>query len=146
MDKMQDIMAIIPHRPPFLWVDKIIESTATSIVTEKKVAEDLDVFTGHYPLHPILPGVLLCEGLFQSGAILVALLTQKEKTSPAGVPVVTRIENAKFKRPVGPGNTLTMQVILQETLSNVWFLKGISRVKGKVAAKVNFCCTLAQLP
>lgn len=146
---MQDHPAItdlIPHRPPFLWVDTILESDTQSITTEKTIAEDLDIFQGHYPHHPILPGVILCEALFQSGALLVALLLQKSDIAVEGVPVITRVEDAKFKRPVGPGDTIQMRVTLQETISRVWFLKGILRVQGKVAVKVNFCCTLANLP
>ncbi|NNK94889.1 MAG: beta-hydroxyacyl-ACP dehydratase, partial [Desulfobacterales bacterium] len=66
------IISLIPHRPPFLWVDKIIETTKDSIVAEKRVPENLEIFKGHYPGHPLLPGVLLCEAIFQTGALLIA--------------------------------------------------------------------------
>lgn len=139
------ITDLIPHRPPFLWVDSILESNSTSILTEKKIPEDLDVFKGHYPQHPILPGVLLCEALFQTGALLISLLMKDESSPPNGVPVITRVEDAKFKRPVGPGDIIQMHVTLKENFSGVWFLKGILRVKEKVAVKTNFCCTLATM-
>jgi 3-hydroxyacyl-[acyl-carrier-protein] dehydratase len=139
------ISDLIPHRAPFLWVDKILKSDQTSILAEKYVPKDLDVFKGHYPEHPILPGVLLCEALFQSGALLISLLMRNSQTSTAGVPVITRVENAKFKRPVGPGDTIQMQVTLKEKFSGVWFLKGVLRVKEKVAVKADFSCTLAEL-
>lgn len=139
------ITDLIPHRPPFLWVDSILESNSTSILTEKKIPEDLDVFKGHYPQHPILPGVLLCEALFQTGALLISLLMKDESSPPSGVPVITRVEDAKFKRPVGPGDIIQMQVTLKESFSGVWFLKGILRVKEKVAVKTNFCCTLTTM-
>lgn len=146
---LQDLKVtdLIPHRPPFLWVDTMVEHDASSLVTEKFVPEDLDVFQGHYPDHPILPGVLLCEAVFQTGALLIALLLKEsdsEKT-PGGVPVLTRIEGVKFKRPVGPGDTIRMKVTLKETLANAWFLKGTLRVDGKVAVQVNFACTLAPI-
>lgn len=146
---MQDHPAVtdlIPHRPPFLWVDTILESDTRSITTEKIIPEDLDIFQGHYPHHPILPGVILCEALFQSGALLIALTLRGSDTTTEGVPVITRVEDAKFKRPVGPGDTILMTVTLKEAISGVWFLKGILRVQGKVAVKINFCCTLANLP
>lgn len=146
MQEHPAITDLIPHRDPFLWVDSIIESDTQSITTEKTIPEDLDIFQGHYPHHPILPGVILCEALFQSGALLIALILRDSDTPTEGVPVITRVEDAKFKRPVGPGNTIHMTVTLRETLSGVWFLKGILRVQGKVAVKVNFCCTLADLP
>jgi len=142
---MPKVTDLIPHRAPFLWVDSILEWDLRTILTEKKVLDDLDVFKGHYPHHPILPGVLLCEALFQTGALLIALLMNKEETPPTGVPVITRVEDVKFKRPVGPGDMLQMQVTLKETFSGVWFLKGILRVKEKVAVKTNFCCTLANM-
>lgn len=139
------ISDLIPHRPPFLWVDKILKSDETSILAEKFIPEDLDVFQGHYPEHPILPGVLLCEALFQSGALLISLLLRDSDTTAAGVPVITRVENAKFKRPVGPGDTIQMLVTLKEKFSGVWFLKGVLRVNEKVAVKADFSCTLAEL-
>ncbi len=136
---------LIPHRDPFLWVDSMIEYDQSSLTTEKYIPEDLDVFKGHYPEHPILPGVLLCEAVFQTGALLIALLLKESKEVHDGVPVLTRVEGIKFKRPVGPGDTIQMKVSLKETLGGAWFLKGTLRVKEKVAVQVNFACTLAQV-
>ncbi len=136
---------LIPHRPPFLWVDTIIEYDSASIITEKAIPETLDIFQGHYPDHPILPGVILCEALFQTGALLIALILKNTAVPKAGVPVITRIEEAKFKRPVGPGDSIHMQVNIREELGGVWFLKGVLRVNEKVSVKVNFACTLAEL-
>ncbi len=136
---------LIPHRPPFLWVDTILEYDAVSISTEKHIDNNLDLFKGHYPEHPILPGVILCEALFQTGALLIALLLKDSAAEKDGVPVITRIEDARFKRPVGPGDTIRMQVQIREELAGVWFLRGILRVNKKVAVKLNFACTLAQM-
>ena len=71
MDYCTEISGLIPHRPPFLWVDKIISFADDTIITEKMIPTDLDIFTGHYPGNPIMPGVLLCEAIFQSGALLI---------------------------------------------------------------------------
>ncbi|HIP40278.1 MAG TPA: beta-hydroxyacyl-ACP dehydratase [Desulfocapsa sulfexigens] len=136
---------LIPHRPPFLWVDSMLEFSSESLVTEKFIPKNLDLFQGHYPDHPILPGVILCEALFQTGALLIALLLKDSQDSVSGVPVLTRIEGVKFKRPVGPGETIQMKVNLKETLGGAWFLKGTLRVRGKVAVQVNFACTLADM-
>ncbi len=145
---IQDIKVtdLIPHRPPFLWVDTMLEYDKTSLTTEKFIPEDLDVFQGHYPEHPILPGVLLCEALFQTGALLIALLLKdSNKPHTPGVPVITRVEGIKFKRPVGPGDTIQMKVSLKEILAGVWFMKGSLRVKGKVAVQAGFACTMATI-
>ncbi|MDR3631795.1 MAG: 3-hydroxyacyl-ACP dehydratase FabZ [Desulfocapsaceae bacterium] len=138
------ITALIPHREPFLWVDRIVATTDRSIVTEKDIPADLDVFKGHYPDHPILPGVLLCEAVFQTGALLSAQMDSGN--TPQGqdrMPVVTRIGGARFKRPVLPGDTIRMNVELTETVSSVCFYKGTVRVNDKVALKIEFATTLA---
>ena len=140
-----EITDLIPHRPPFLWVDTMLEFDSSTLTTEKKIQEDLDVFLGHYPNHPILPGVLLCEALFQTGALLIALLQKESGQVPDGVPVITRVEGVKFKRPVYPGDTIRMKVILKESFGGAWFLKGTLRVGSKVAVQTNFACTLAQV-
>lgn len=136
------ITALIPHRPPFLWIDRIISYEDGTMITEKIIPEDLDIFKGHYPEHPILPGVILCEALFQTGALLIARMLQDAQETQQGIPVLTRIGGARFKRPVGPGSTIQMQVNLKEKVAGSWFLKGILRVKEKIAVQVDFSCTL----
>jgi 3-hydroxyacyl-[acyl-carrier-protein] dehydratase len=136
------ITALIPHRPPFLWIDRIISYEKGTMITEKDIPEDLDIFKGHYPEHPILPGVILCEALFQTGALLIARMLQDAPETQHGIPVLTRIGVARFRRPVGPGSTIRMQVHLKEKVAGSWFLKGILRVKEKIAVQVDFSCTL----
>jgi len=138
------ITGLIPHRPPFLWIDSIISYEDGTMVTEKTIPEDLDIFKGHYPEQPILPGVILCEALFQTGALLIARMLQDANETSQGFPVLTRISGARFKRPVGPGSTIQMQVHLKEKIAGSWFLKGILRVKEKIAVQVDFSCTMTQ--
>jgi len=69
----EEIYRAIPHRPHFLWVDRIVARTTGTIETERDIPENLDIFVGHYPDRPIMPGVLLCEAIFQSGALLLSL-------------------------------------------------------------------------
>ena len=136
------ITALIPHRPPFLWIDRIISYEDGIMVTEKAIPADLDIFKGHYPEYPILPGVILCEALFQTGALLIARMLQDEPETKHAIPVLTRIGGARFKRPVGPGSIIQMQVNLKEKVASAWFLKGILRVKEKIAVQVDFSCTM----
>jgi 3-hydroxyacyl-[acyl-carrier-protein] dehydratase len=135
------ITSRIPHRPPFLWLDRVVEITGESIRAEKTIPVDLDLFRGHYPDYPLMPGVLLCEAVFQAGALLIGeLLKDEEKIS--GVPVLTRVIGARFKREVLPGDTIELRAALKERLGPAWFLKGSVRVHGKVAVQVEFACAL----
>ena len=145
MDFDPEIYNAIPHRPPFLWVDAIISFDSETIVTEKYIAKDLDFFKGHYPDHPIMPGVLLCEAVFQSGALFMAKMLQQpnpKRETGKHTPVLTRIKKAKFKREVKPGDTIRMHVTLDENIGNVWFFKGKVFVNSRVAVKVDFGCAV----
>ena len=134
------ILSLIPHRPPFLWVDKIINLSETSIETQKTMSKDLDVFNGHYPGNPLMPGVLLCEAIFQSGALLLAESFSKQDSEK--IPVLTRITDARFKRRVLPGETILIEVKLVDTVSSVCVLKGKAKVGSELAVKTEFCCAL----
>jgi 3-hydroxyacyl-[acyl-carrier-protein] dehydratase len=148
VDYNPEIYQSIPHRPPFLWVDKIISLAPESIETEKFISPDLDVFKGHYPNYPIMPGVLLCEAVFQSGALLMAdnLKRMESPSQPGLMPVLTRIKGAKFKREVKPGDTIRIQVKVDESVGNVWFFKGKVTVDDKIVLKVDFGCALVDSP
>ena len=143
MQPDESVTSRIPHRPPFLWVDRILDYQQGKITTQKTIPADLAVFTGHYPGNPLMPGVLLCEAVFQTGALLMSLEHDNSvHPLPPGFPVLTRIGGAKFKRPVLPGDTMEMHVELVEILSSVCFFKGKLLVKGKVAVQVEFSCAL----
>ena len=135
------IIELIPHRPPFLWVDRIVSISATAIETEKTIDHDLDLFRGHYPGNPLMPGVLLCEAIFQSGALLLARTTETSG-SRQKIPVLTRINNTRFKRRVLPGETIAISVKLVDTIATVSVLKGSARVGSELAVKTEFCCAL----
>ena len=138
-----EIHALIPHRPPFLWVDRIVDYQDDTIVTEKMIPADLDIFSGHYPGHPIMPGVLLCEAVLQSGALLLAKVQERGKAGiEACVPVLARIGGARFKRSVYPGDTIVMTVKLTEMLSSAWFFSARLHVRDKLALQIDFSCTL----
>ena len=140
----REIRQLIPHRPPFLWVDRVLELGPDYIRAEKDISPELELFQGHYPHYPIMPGVLLCEAVFQAGALLIAAGLEKENAADENrVPVLTRINKAKFKREVRPGATIEIRVKLEEKVGPVWFMKGRVLVGGKVAVKVGFSCMLA---
>lgn len=137
---MEEILKAIPHRPPFLFVDKIIEITDTKIKATRKVNPQEEYFKGHYPGNPIMPGVLICEAIFQSGAILLSRIIGQVDD---GVPVLVRINNARFKSMVKPGDTLELEAEVVEKVSSAYFLKGKASVDGRTAATVEFAVTLA---
>jgi len=132
-----EIEGLIPHRDPFLWIDEVTEISESSITATKRIDPDLDVFRGHYPHFPVLPGVLILEACFQAGAILISRTGEVE---PETVPVVTRVNNVKFRQMVRPGDTLQIEAELTERLSNAYFLTAKATVGGKTAARVEFAC------
>ncbi len=141
----EEILAHIPHRPPFLWLDRVLELGEERIRAEKTIPTDLDLFRGHYPGHPIMPGVLLCEAVFQAGALLIAEMLRHQGRDPgAGIPVLSRIQGAKFRREVGPGDTIEVRAEFIEQVAAAWFLKGSVRVHGRVAVQVRFSCALKE--
>lgn len=144
MDCKEEIRRLIPHRPPFLWVDRIVSLKDDAIETEKTVPVDLEIFKGHYPDHPIMPGVLLCEAVFQSGAIMISRSLAQEGSTMNGVPVLTRINGAKFKREVKPGALLKIEVKTDEVLAGAWFMKGKISVAGQTVLTVKFACSMSK--
>lgn len=139
----------IPHRPPFLWLDTVVQIDDKGIQAKKYIDTELELFKGHYPDYPLMPGVLLCEAVFQAGAVFIGESmdratsnNQDVQLKAQGVPVLTRIISAKFKREVKPGDTITIHAALKERLANAWFLKGSVKVGGKTAVQVEFACAL----
>ena len=141
--KLDQIQAAIPHRAPFLLVDEIVEQDDQRIVCRKTFSGDEYFYAGHYPQHPITPGVLLCEAAMQSGAILLSRLVGEPQSR---VPVATRMNDVRFKRIVRPGDTIQMEVHLQERLGEAFFLHAKVTCAGKLAASFDFACTLADPP
>lgn len=138
-----DILAAIPHRPPFLFVDNVVSCDDSRIVTERTWRPDEEFYKGHYPSNPITPGVLLCESVFQSAAILLSDKLRKDSGAEGKVPVLTRIHGAKFKRMVLPGQKVEIEVTLTDSVRTAHFLSGKVSVDGKLAMTVDFAITMA---
>lgn len=124
-----------------LLVDAVVEQDEKRIVCQKTFQADEFFFQGHYPNQPIVPGVILCESAMQAGAILLSAFV----TEGSGVPVATRLNDVKFKRIVRPGETIQMDVTLDERLADAFFLTAKVTCGGKLAARFQFACTMAQV-
>ncbi len=136
----RSILDAIPHRPPMLLVDEVVSQDSTSIHARKSFRADEYFVQGHYPGNPIVPGVILCECAAQASAILLSSLVE----GTAGVPVLTRIQDARFKRIVRPGETIDIQATLTERLANAFFLTAKVTVEGKLAVRLELACALAE--
>ncbi len=134
------IKAAIPHREPFLLIDKIVEQEENRIVCQKELSGDEFWFRGHYPDFPLMPGVLLCEAAMQAGAVLLSTYADGD-----GVPVATRMRDVRFKRMVRPGDTITLEVTLDEKVSQAFFLTARVTVAKELAMRMQFTCTLAKI-
>ena len=141
---MDSIHSAIPHRAPFLFIDRILERSPREIRAEWDVRPDAAFFEGHYPGHPIVPGVLLCESVFQAGAILCAH-DGRDRAPEGSVPVLTKIGDARFKHVVRPGETLQIHVTLDERIGAARFMTGRMQSAGRSVLRVSFVVTLAPL-
>jgi len=136
----EQIYDAIPHRPPFLMIDEIVDWTQSRIVCTKLFTGEEEFFAGHYPGYPLVPGVLLCESAMQAGAVLLSKHLAGEEGK---IPVATRINGVRFKRIVRPGETIRVEVELTEQVSAAFFLKAKVTVEGQVAVRFEFACTAA---
>jgi 3-hydroxyacyl-[acyl-carrier-protein] dehydratase len=138
---LERIHQAIPHRAPFLLVDEIVEWSENRIVCRRKLSGDEFWFQGHYPNQPIMPGVLMCEACLQSGAILLS--KHVTESIDEKVPVATRMNNVKFKHIVRPGETIEIDVELNDRVADAFYMTGKVSSGGKLAARLEFACTLA---
>ncbi len=139
---LAQIKSAIPHRPPMLLLDEIVSQSADEIICRKTFHADEFFFQGHYPDQPLVPGVILCECGAQAAAVLLASLIDNIE----GVPVLTRMNDVKFKVMVRPGDTIEVQVKLDEMVSNAYFLTAQIKVAGTLAARLSLACTIASFP
>jgi 3-hydroxyacyl-[acyl-carrier-protein] dehydratase len=139
---VEEICSAIPHRPPMLLVDQIVSRSQREIVCSKTFRSDEFFFQGHYPDFPIVPGVILCECAAQAGAIL---LSQIEPTMD-GIPVLSKLENARFKRMVRPGESIEIRVTLDDRVSKAFYMSANVNCGGMTVLRCSFVCAAANSP
>src|SRR5512142_221417 len=137
---VNQIQEILPHRRPFLLVDRIVEMEPRKrIVGLKNVTMNEDFFSGHFPGYPIMPGVLIIEAMAQTGAVLV-LREIPDRASKLAV--FAAIDEARFRRPVVPGDQLRIEMEVLALRPTICKMKGVATVDGKVAAEAHITCMI----
>ncbi len=136
---IQEILEVLPHRYPFLLVDRVLEREAGKrIVAIKNVTMNELFFQGHFPGHPIMPGVLIIEAMAQVAGLMVM-----EKGSDS-IPLFASMDNVKFKRPVTPGDQIRFEVEMIKIKSTFVRTAGKAYVDGKVVAEAEFMCSIVK--
>ena len=138
---MKNFLDYMPQREPFLFVDRVVEITDSYIKTEKQVKADEPFFAGHFPGRPIMPGVLICEAVFQSSSILMSKRAGATSNDDR-IPLITRISNVKLKRVVLPGDLMGVEVTLKEILGQAAYMSGKVKVKERTVLTVDFTAML----
>jgi len=135
------VMEKIPHRYPFLMVDRVIELVhLEKIVALKAVTIAEPHFQGHFPGHPVMPGVLIVESMAQAAGLMV--LAGHGKEAEGKVVYLMAVEEAKFRRPVVPGDMLRLDVSVRQRRGKVWKFTGVASVGGKTVAEAVFTATI----
>ena len=139
---INQIKELLPHRYPMLLVDRVLTwEHNKSITAIKNVTANEEFFNGHFPHKPVMPGVLMIEAMAQTAAIL-SFLTMNVKPDENSVVYFVGIDNARFKRPVGPGDQLVMDVEILRVARGIWKYKAVASVDGKVAVEGELMCTI----
>ncbi len=139
---INEIKQYIPHRYPFLLVDRIVEmELGKRAVGLKNVTINEPFFPGHFPHNPVMPGVLIIEALAQAAAVL-AFKTEGTIPDKDAMVYFASVDNVRFKRPVVPGDQLMLEVEIVRTIRNIWKFKGVARVAGEVATEAEFMCAI----
>lgn len=138
---MKTVKEVLPHREPFLFLDEVVDMGEASIVARRTVRADEPQFEGHYPGKPIMPGVLLCETVLQAGAYFMAS-KMGLGSDMEGAPVVSRMNNVKFKRMVKPGDELEIRAEHKRSMMGAHMMSGSIRCEGKVVCTLDFTVML----
>jgi len=137
---IQEILEHLPHRYPFLLVDRVLEcEPGKRLVAIKNVSVNEPMFTGHFPERPIFPGVLIMEALAQATGIL-AFKTTNSKPDGTSLYYFAGIDNCRFKQPVVPGDQLVLDVEVVKEKRGIWKFKAEARVDDKVVASADLMC------
>lgn len=139
---IHEILDHLPHRYPFILIDRVISmELGNEIVALKNVTINEPFFPGHFPYHPVMPGVLIVEAMAQAAAIL-SFKTMGVKPSDDSVYYFAGIDSARFKRPVSPGDQIIFNVKIDRILKGIWKYSGVASVDGQVVAEAQMMCIL----
>jgi 3-hydroxyacyl-[acyl-carrier-protein] dehydratase len=140
---VEAIQRLLPHRPPFLLVDRVVlVEPGKRLVAWKGVTMNEPFFAGHFPGHPVMPGVLILEALAQAAALL-ACKSMPPEESVQKITYLMGIDGARFRKPVVPGDRLELEVEVTKHKAAVWKQKGVAKVDGQVVAEAEFLAMLA---
>jgi len=135
------IQSLLPHRYPFLLVDRVIELEPNKRIRAiKNVTINEPFFQGHFPGHPVMPGVLVVEAMAQVGGLLTQLSLENAPEKSEKLFYLVKVDNARFSKMVVPGDQLDMEVVLKRTIRNMAMYECVARVDGKVAASAEILC------
>jgi 3-hydroxyacyl-[acyl-carrier-protein] dehydratase len=141
------IQKLLPHRYPFLLIDRVIEfESGKRVLAYKNLTVNEPFFQGHFPSHPVMPGVLVVEALAQTGGVLDQLthIANGVNLGDDKIFYLVKIENARFSRVIVPGDRLDLDVSLKRRIRNMALYEGIASVEGKEAARAEFLCAEAK--
>lgn len=142
---IHEILEHLPHRYPFVLVDRVLElDLGKSITAVKNVSVNEPYFPGHFPYHPVMPGVLIVEALAQAAAIL-SFKTMDTKPTDDSVYYFAGIDEARFKKPVSPGDQIILTVSIDRILKGIWKYTGVAKVDDTVVAEVKMMCILKEI-
>ncbi|EXJ15025.1 3-hydroxyacyl-ACP dehydratase FabZ [Imhoffiella purpurea] len=135
------VLSLLPHRYPFLLVDRVVDFKVDDyLIALKNVTFNEPFFTGHFPVRPVMPGVLIVEAMAQATGLL-AMASRPEEVGEKSLYYFVGIDKARFKRPVEPGDQLIMEVKLGPVRRGIWKFDGEARVDDKVVATAEIMCT-----
>jgi len=135
------VLKLLPHRYPFLLIDRVLEfEPHTRLLAIKNVTFNEPYFTGHFPIRPVMPGVLIVEAMAQATGLL-AMESNPETVSPTSIYLFVGIDKARFKRPVEPGDQLRIEVVQNSIRRGIGMFSCSASVDGKVAATAEIMCT-----
>lgn len=135
------IMQLLPHRYPFLLVDKVLElEPKRRVLAQKNVTINEPFFQGHFPGHPVMPGVLVVEAMAQAGGLLTQLSLSDEERKEEKLFYLVKVDNARFSRMVVPGDVLMLEVVLKRMIRNMAQYECTASVDGKQVASADILC------
>jgi 3-hydroxyacyl-[acyl-carrier-protein] dehydratase len=136
---VEAIKELLPHRDPFLMIDQVIECKPHESVTAvKHVSADEPHFAGHFPGNPVLPGVLIVEAMAQAGGVLSHISNSDQEPKP--LYMLARVEDARFRRPVVPGDRLELRVVADKVKRGMWWYVGQATVGEELVASATIIC------